>query len=187
MANPRDRPHIILRTAPRAQAYRPWPRPAKEPLPPLPATLRAHADHPRDGVEEAVSVAGARRREAEAAGLERSTDGITLEFESPPGFELELKSLESDRRGIELLSARTEDVIGHEHQSQRAIVFVPDSQVGYFLKRFDEYASEDKKTKKGNPANQKLVQRIAAVRLATLRELWTDDPGVYPAEGEAIW
>lgn len=69
--------------------------------------------------------------------------------------------------------------------TERATVFVPDGAVKHFISRFDQYATE--KTKGGEPRHRDMVDRIGALRLATLRALWTDAPDTYPGEGEAIW
>lgn len=189
MPAPRDRQHIVVAQPPRAEPYQSRGMRAKEPLPPLPPDLRAKADGLKNQINNAVSVAGERRVAAEAQGLERTSDRIILEFESVPEFALALDSLENRRLGIELLSVTPPFPDAAGVVSQRARVFVPDNQVKYFLKRLEGYATE--KTKKDGqptetPRHQQLVQRIADVRLATLKELWTDDPAAYPAAGVTV-
>lgn len=68
---------------------------------------------------------------------------------------------------------------------QKATVFVPDDWVGRFVERFEEYANENTTT--GKPKNRNLVERIAELRLATVRALWTDDPADFPEQGERVW
>jgi hypothetical protein len=112
-------------------------------------------------------------------------DTITLSFESPPGFALDLGSLESQKKGIELLSVQEGKPGAEGGSPQRAVVRVPDEQVRFFLDRFEAFATERTK-EKGNPKYQQMVQRIAAIRLATLKELWTDS-APYPAQGVSVW
>jgi hypothetical protein len=44
-------------------------------------------------------------KQVRSAFLFRHQDGLIVEFQSPPGIELQLKSLESKRQGFELLNA----------------------------------------------------------------------------------
>ncbi len=66
-----------------------------------------------------------------------------------------------------------------------ATAFVPDGALTHFFDRFRQYTEE--KTKKGEPRHKDMVDRIAALRKATLRALWTDAVEVYPDDREAIW
>jgi hypothetical protein len=180
---------VVVVQPPRTEAYQPWTGRAKEPLPPLPPDLRAKADGLKAQIAGAVARSTERQTAAAAQGLERKSDGVVLEFESVAEFELALDSLENRSLGIELLSVTPPFPNAAGATSQRARVFVPDDQVKYFLKRIEAYATE--KTKKDGqptqtPRNQQLVQRIAEIRLATLRELWTDDPSVYPTAGATV-
>lgn len=108
---------------------------------------------------------------------------MLLTFESWPGFELELSALDPARQPPELIAVR-ERVQGTT-TVQLATVHVPDDALGFFLKRLEEYASED--TRWGNPKNANMVERIAALRLATIEALWTDDPGSFPEPDELFW
>ncbi len=94
---------------------------------------------------------------------------MVLEFASDPNFELMLKRLESESKGIELRNSRVDS----DH-SMKASVFVPEGQIGYFVKRFTDYANPAKVTPKGKPANQDLVASIAAIRLAAIESFWMD-------------
>ncbi len=95
--------------------------------------------------------------------------GLVFEFASDPNFELMLQRLESESKGIELRNSR----IDSDH-SMKASVFVPEGQIGYFVKRFTDYADPSKVTSKGNPANQDLVASIADIRLAVIESFWMD-------------
>jgi len=110
-----------------------------------------------------------------------ATPGLYIQFQSPPGVELKLESLEDKRQGIEVVAVRTLD----EPPVQLATVFVPDGALKHFVKRFEKYESE--KTKKGEPWHKDMVDRIAALQRATLRALWTDEPNQYPREDQPIW
>ena len=109
--------------------------------------------------------------------------GLYVEFESPPGVDLKLESLEDRRRGIELVAFHREQ----EPVVQFGTVFVPDGALRHFFERFQQYAEET--TEKGEPRHKDkdMVDRIAALRKATLQALWTDATEAYPAEAETIW
>jgi hypothetical protein len=58
-------------------------------------------------------------------------------------------------------------------------IFVPDGQVRHFVQRFGKYALTTPKRDRER-RYEDMGDRIAAVRLATLRALWTDDAAAYP-------
>jgi hypothetical protein len=117
-------------------------------------------------------------------GVGSASEGMLLTFESWPGFELELKSLESLRGGKpELLAVHERGT--DEDRVQFATVYVPGGGLGYFLERLDQYASQETPT--GKPKNANMVERIAALRLATIRELWTDEREDFPEPHLVTW
>ena len=95
--------------------------------------------------------------------------GVVLHFQSDPGFKLQLKSLESDRSGIELRNAFVD-----ANRVMHATVFIPDGKVGLFVRKFEAYADPAKVSLKGNPRNNDLVASIAQIRLAALESFWMD-------------
>ena len=139
-------------------------------------------------LKAAIAEAEREAKERQAAlgvsvhGAER---GFYIQFESPPGVELKLESLEDRRKGIEITAVQTVVRPPEEGPVQLATVFVPDGQLKHFVSRFEQYATEQ--TKKGEPRHKESVDRIAALRRATLRALWTDDLEVYPGEDDTMW
>jgi hypothetical protein len=109
--------------------------------------------------------------------------GLYIQFESPPGINLKLDSLENRKQGIELVAVQQS--AEEEPAVQLATVFVPDGSLKHFFGRFQQYEVE--KTNKDEPRHKDMVDRIAALRKATLRALWTDAIEAYPAENETIW
>lgn len=108
--------------------------------------------------------------------------GVVLDFQSDPKFKLQLKSLESDRSGIELRNSRV-DANGIMH----ATVFIPDGKVGLFVRKFEAYADPAKDSPKGTPKNNELVASISQIRLAALESFWMD-AGEFPREKEEpLW
>lgn len=183
MATPRNRKHLVVRSPPRIEEYTPHPRMVLRRPVPGPADRRQHA-----------RVLTAALRSAERESIERRDElsitvhgaepGLYVEFESPPGIDLKLESLEDRRKGIELVAVRTIER-PEEPPVQLAAVFVPDGKLSHFAQRFEQYANEQ--TRRGEPRHKDLVDRIASLRRATLRALWTDAAEVYPDGDETIW
>ncbi|MDC0711002.1 S8 family peptidase [Stigmatella sp. ncwal1] len=103
-----------------------------------------------------------------------------FEFEGEPGFALELKSLESEHKGIELLNVR------RAGDTMLATVLVPRGKLGHFLGLFEDYLTKTRGTK-NNPANKSLVESISHVRRASVRSLWTDPLERFPSGEAALW
>jgi hypothetical protein len=115
------------------------------------------------------------------AGLEAGI-GLQIEFESFPDVELAFESLARERSGIELLNVK------HEGNVTRAAVFVPDGKLHIFESLVRHYL-EAKTDKNGKPRDHKsLINTIREIRTATLQELWTDAPQVFPeTDDETFW
>ena len=121
----------------------------------------------------------AETKHTETPGWEKPK-GVCLDFQSDPGFKLQLVSLESRRSGIELRNSRI-DPNGVMH----ATVFVPEGKIGLFVRKFERYATEND-SRSGKPKNKVLVESIASVKLASLRSFWTD-AGDFPDTQEPVW
>jgi len=112
-----------------------------------------------------------------------TSEGMLLTFVSWPGFDLEPAKLDPGNQPPELIAVRTRTV--GDETVQLATVHVPEGSLGFFLKRFDEYATAN--TSKGNPRHADMVERIAELGIATIEALWTDDAESFPASDETIW
>lgn len=113
-----------------------------------------------------------------AQGLVTPASGTVISVRSEVGFELKIDSLERVQSGIELLGVKTEESI------TIAKVFVPSGKFSRLLALVDAY--EQKLTKKGLPRNRELVESIASIRLAAVRDLWQDE-SVFPDSEQDIW
>lgn len=184
MPAPRNRRHLLVRAAPAAEEYTPHGRKIEPPAFPRPSDRPRHADTLKTALVQAEHEAR-EGRGALGVSVHGAEPGLYIQFESPPGVELKLESLEDRRKGIELAAVQTVVRGPEEPPVQLATVFVPDGQLKHFVTRFEQYATEQ--TKKGEPRHKDLVDRIAALRRATLHALWTDDLDVYPGDDEAIW
>lgn len=126
------------------------------------------------------------RAQQEAMGAEEGF-GLQIEFESFPDIELAFESLAAERSGIELLNVR------HDDSKTIAAVFVPDGKLYILENKIAAYLDEgrdsvNEKDGTSTPRNQKLLDAIRSIRVASVRSLWTDDPEVFPAEAEeAFW
>lgn len=84
--------------------------------------------------------------EQKAFGIDAG-NGIYIQFESEPEFELKFESLEAIRSGIELLAVQQID------NKTYATVFVPEGKLDILAKKVADYLEKD--TKKGQPRNKK--------------------------------
>jgi len=186
MASKRDRQHIIIPFAPAAENYRRPPRKIPPRPAPAPANRTLHGERLRNAFKGVVDNA---REARDKSGIRLTGEpaGIRVQFESPPNVPLKLESLGQASKGIEVLTVVHEAKGGGDNKQvvERATVFVPDGQVGHFFDRFEKYAHETMKT--GKRPNQDLVDRIASLRHATLRALWTDSHDLFPKPGSPIW
>ena len=184
MAAPRNRRHILVLKDPWVERYTPHRRSFPQTVIP-PENRSRHGAILKVALQEAVT-ASRNRRQQTGISVHGAEPGLYVEFRSQPSTPLNIGSLEDRRKGIEVVSV-TETVEAPEGEAfQRATVFIPDGQVGHFLRRFEKYASSEPK-KRGERRHEDMIDRIAGLRLATFRALWTDDDSAYPAEDRATW
>ncbi len=172
--------HFILDDVAQTQAYR-SPRQIipRKPIPERDRRLHGHRllDQVQTLKPEAQSAVEAQRE----AGLEVG-HGLQVEFESFPDIELAFESLARERSGIELLNVR------HEGDVTHANVFVPEGRLAHFERLLEAYLHPRLDRRGRARDNKALINTIRAIRRAVLRDLWTDDPAVFPAdENEAFW
>lgn len=182
---PRNRPHILVAQRPAADPYTSH-MSGRDRRPPSPIDRQSHGDALARATAVAADTGQAQRRQRQAElDIESASDGVYVVFDSVPGFQLRYETFDPQRAGDqpELVAVQQVEVDGE--QVDRATVFVPDGKLGYFVSRFEEYARED--TKSGAPRHANFVERIAAVRLATVEALWTDDPGDFPDSETLVW
>jgi hypothetical protein len=182
MAN-RNRPHIFIQRPAIAEAYtRPPRRMGSHPIP-VPPDRRSHADRLVAELRDAAGDANARRAQRPTS-VEGAVDGVYITFESFPGVDLALQSLDprQGRRHPELISVQ--ETRTDSGSFERATVFVPDGTLGYFLRRLYAYADT---AEEDSPKNYNLIDRIRSVALASVEALWTDPPEQLPSTGQQAW
>ncbi len=184
MPSKRNRRHILVPRKPATEPYQPHPRDIDPPSHPEPPDRRRHAATLRGALLQAQQE-GLNRRLASPISVGGAQPGLYIEFRSLPGGGLKLESLEDRRCGIELVAVQRARMHQEDAPVEIATVFVPDGALKRFFTRFREYAEE--LTGTGQPRHREMVDRIAGLRRATLRALWTDASDVYPAEDETMW
>jgi hypothetical protein len=95
--------------------------------------------------------------------------------------------LKTGLAGIELAAVTINpSADNHQGEVERATVFVPEGNLKHFVSRFERYAPDIPK-KKAERRYEDMIDRIAGLRLATLRALWTDSIEAFPGDNEKIW
>lgn len=105
--------------------------------------------------------------------------GLTLTFESEPGFPLAFESLDLSRSKIQLLAVKKDEETGKTY----ATIHVPDDKISILFRKFEKYRDAELGAERDN---RKLVESITNIKLATLSELWTDTSELYPAANTPI-
>lgn len=183
----RNRPHIILTQPAEAEPYTSHQSGRGSRRPPAPIDRHGHGVGLARAVESVEQQGQSERRAAaEETDLEPLGDGVRIVFDSVPGFDLKLSTFDPQKRGAhpELLSV-TEVTTSDGEPLERATVFVPEGQLSHFVQRFEQYATEETAT--GKPKHGDFVERISAVRLATIAALWTDPADDFPPADIPIW
>ena len=171
-------PHILLKDTAQTEPYTPIPSHGKTfKLPP-----RNRQEHGRKLLrqfEQLRHESDKLIKEQKAYGIDAG-NGIYLQFESDPEFELKFESLEVIRSGIELLTVQ---MVGEKNL---ATVFVPEGKLDILTKKVTDYLEKD--TPKGLPRNKQLVESVGEIQRAALEALWTDDKALFPeADDQKIW
>ena len=164
-------PHILLKDTAQTEPYTPIPSHGKTfKLPP-----RNRQEHGRKLLrqfEQLRHESDKLIKEQKAYGIDAAGNGIYLQFESDPEFELKFESLEVIRSGIELLTVQ---MVGEKNL---ATVFVPEGKLDILTKKVTDYLEKD--TPKGLPRNKQLVESVGEIQRAALEALWTDDKALFP-------
>lgn len=173
-------PHLIVEDFFGTEKYTAAPRRGAEfPLPP-----RDRTTHGTTVREQLNKVRGENEQGRGVQTEPERPAPISIEVRSEPGFVLNLESLENRAKGIEVACVRTEGDV------QVATVQVPEGALTHFLKLVEKYLTEDTKgTPKTppKPKHRELIDRVAELRLATLRSFWGDEEDDFPPVGQAIW
>jgi len=172
--------HFLLGNLAESEPFRP-PKRKIEPVLIPDRGRQPHGTRLLGQIESIKPVMAAAREAQEAAGLEEGF-GLRLEFESFSDIDLAFESLARERSEIELLNIR------QQGNTTFATVFVPEGKLVHFERLITDYLAK-KRDKNGDLRdNSKLINTIKEIRAASLRELWTDDPQVFPEQDdEQFW
>jgi hypothetical protein len=166
-------PHIVVRDIGAAEPFTPRSGGGSSSGPTPPADRESHARAllvQLDGVVKAAESASARDD------LPAAENGVYVTITGRSGEPLAFQSLERPSERIELLGTF------HRHGCQEATVFIPVAASNCFPKLVEAYRTKDR-ADTGKPVNRLLVEGIGAFRLAVLRDLWSDDPQLFPQPG----
>jgi hypothetical protein len=177
MAESPNLPHLIVRGTAASEKYIPPDLGGKKASFP-PRNRQLHGKKLLKQLQRVAEEAEALGQERTALGID-APDGICIQFESEPGFDLKLDSLERIRSGIELLSVR------QEGERTIATVLVPEGQLKHFESLVLQYLKE--KTPHGKPKNEALVTTISSIRKAALEALWMDERHELPTGNQRVW
>lgn len=112
--------------------------------------------------------------------------GTYIEFQSEPGFDLKLQSLEQLNSGIRLLNVQRRNIDTKDQTI--ATVYVPNNKRTHFLEKIRQYAEEV--TKKGSFKNAPLIESVSDIRLSVLESFWQDKMSSLPGENKVpieVW
>lgn len=179
----RNRPHLLLDTAPAAAAFTPRGGGGSALEVPSPSNRSAHVAALTSGFTGAIE-GGLARRSERGLVIAGAEAGLYLTFESVPGVAIKLTSLDPKSPGsqpeLRAVSLRATP----DGEVETAVVFVPDGKVSYFLSRLQQYEST---LTNDRPRNRALLDTIARIGLATIESLWTDEQSEKPDPNETIW
>lgn len=185
MTAPRDRRHILVPDTSKGQHYTPHPRAIEPKAVPPPPNRTKHAAALSAALQSAEEEGKARQEKAGIA-VTGAPHGLYITFDSVPGVDLNLKSLEHKGRKIELCAVTTTGAKGKQGGPvQRATVFVPEGALKHFSTRFAKYGKAE--SEGGEAQHKDMIDRIERLGLATLSALWTDPPRSYPKPDEVMW
>ena len=109
----------------------------------------------------------------------KAKDGFYLDVSGQQGYELNYKSLEDERAGIQLLNIQSENDL------TKATVFVPKNKVSNLIRKFDKFESTigigDK------PKNNDLVRSIDTIREADVASFWQGPYENIPTPDIRVW
>lgn len=181
MPSPRNRRHIVVPGRPTVEKYtrHRGGGNSRKPDPP-PQGRPAHSAALKEALESARDTAALQKTQSSIE-VTGARPGVYIEFESFPGWDLAISSLENKRKKdplqhievVAVTSVEPKDDSEPKTTKQRAAVFVPEGRLAHFIQQLDSYALTTPKVKREH-RHENIYDRIASIRLAALRGLWTD-------------
>ena len=109
----------------------------------------------------------------------KEKDGFYLNISGKQGYDLNYKSLEDERAGIQLLNIQSKDAL------TKATVFVPQNKVSNLISKFDKFESTIGVG--DNPKNNDLVRSIDTIREADVASFWQGPHENMPTSDIRVW
>lgn len=109
----------------------------------------------------------------------KEKDGFYLDVSGKQGYDLNYKSLEDERAGIQLLNIQLKDAL------TKATVFVPQNKVSNLISKFDKFESTIGVG--DNPKNNDLVRSIDTIREADVASFWQGPHENMPTSDIRVW
>lgn len=171
--------HFLLGNLSEAEPFRPHLRPIRTPPPPQ-RDRQSHGGSLLRQIRQVEPIMAAACEAQREAGLADGL-GLRLKFESFPEIELAVESLAREASGIEIFNVKKKE------NSIIATVFVPDGKLTHFEKLIRQYLEKNRDAAGRLRDNSRLLNTIKEIRAASLRELWTDAPEVFPEQDEEMF
>ncbi|MBF0589652.1 MAG: S8 family peptidase, partial [Magnetococcales bacterium] len=161
--------HIVL---PNTSETGPYTKTARIDLD-LPARNRqTHGNKLRDQLRSLEDLSECITNEQKKRGL-KAKHGFQIRFASQKRYELAIKSLSHETKGIELLNVQQREGVMY------ATVMVPEGKLQHFIQHVSKYLETGK--------NRKLVESIESIEEVSLIDLWTDFDKVPSLSDGPLW
>ena len=125
--------------------------------------LERPLEHVRKLKQELESIVNSSISPKQVAAM-KVKDGFYLDISGKQGYELNYKSLEDGRYGIQLLNVKSKDDL------TKATVFVPKNKASHLIRKFNQF--ESSLGMDGNPKNNDLVRSIDTIREADVEKIF---------------
>ena len=140
--------------------------------------LERALEHVRELKQELESIVNSAISPKQVAAM-KAKDGFYLDVLGKQGYELNYKSLEDGRYGIQLLNVKSKDDL------TKATVFVPKNKAPHLIRKFNQFESTF--STGGNPKNNDLVRSIDSIREADVESFWQGPYENIPTSDIRIW
>lgn len=111
--------------------------------------------------------------------------GVYISVSGRLGYDLLIESLDNRRYGFELLSDNREKITEENKVPEKATVYIPHGKISKFIQMADNYLKED--TAHGKPKGNDLFESIEDIKLATIKDLWTDPEKLFPEKDTDVY
>ena len=140
--------------------------------------LERPLEHVRKLKQELQSIVNSSISPKQVAAM-KAKDGFYLDVSGKQGYELNYKSLEDGRYGIQLLNVKSKDDL------TKATLFVPKNKASHLIRKFNQF--ESSLGMDGNPKNNDLVRSIDTIREADVESFWQGPHENIPTSDIRIW